>query len=300
MTLIVMAAGMGSRYGGLKQLDPVGTDGEFIVDFSIYDAVRSGFDKVVFVIKEENLELFRSTVGKRIEQFVNVEYAFQSVSSLPAGFTKPEGRTKPWGTAHAVLAAKPYVDGPFAAINADDFYGAESFKIIADFLRNTDGKGRYCMAGYVLKNTLTKNGSVARGMCRTDENGNLTEITEHTKIYRDENGNVVSLLPSGETVSLDENCIVSMNCWGFTADFMNGLEDGFKKFLEANKNDLSKCEYYLPFAVREALDAGTATAKVLKTNARWYGVTYHEDREGVVAQLKKFKEDGTYPNILWK
>lgn len=300
MTLVVMAAGMGSRYGGLKQLDPVGSNGEFIIDFSIYDAVKSGFDKIVFVIKEENLTLFRDTVGKRVEGMVNVEYAFQSVSSIPAGFSVPDGRVKPWGTAHAVLSAKPYVNGPFAAINADDFYGAESFKIIADFLRNTDEKGKYCMAGYILKNTLTENGSVARGVCETDADGRLTGITEHTKIFRRADGIVVSLQPDGTELTLDENCIVSMNCWGFTGDFMDGLEAGFERFLAAGAADLTKCEYYLPTAVRESMDCAGATVTVLKTNARWYGVTYREDRDGVVEQLKKFKESGTYPDILWK
>jgi len=297
MTLVVMAAGMGSRYGGLKQLDPIGKNGEFILDFSVYDAIKAGFDKVVFVIKKENLELFRDTVGKRIEGHIKVDYAFQSVDSLPKGYSVPEGRTKPWGTAHAVLAAKPYVDGPFAAINADDFYGADSFKILADYLRANKGVGKYCMAGFILKNTLTENGSVARGICETDSDGNLTEVTERTKILRD--GKDVVWVDDGERHVVSEDSIVSMNCWGFSGGFLEQLDDGFKAFLDKNAENLTKCEYYLPFAVREQMAAGTAKVKVLTTTARWYGVTYHEDRQTVVDAIQNLRDKGVYPDKLW-
>lgn len=296
MTLVVMAAGMGSRYGGLKQLDPIGKNGEFIIDFSIYDAIKAGFEKVVFVIKKENYELFRDTVGKRIEGQITVEYAFQSVDSLPKGFAVPDGRIKPWGTAHAVLSAKEHIDGQFAAINADDFYGAESFALIANHLKQSDEKMRYCMAGFVLKNTLTENGSVARGICNIDDSGFLTDITERTKIIKTDDG--AAWTDDGDIHPVSGETVVSMNCWGFSHDFADSLQSGFRAFLNANRADLSKCEYYLPSAVREQMDNG-ATVKVLKTNAKWFGVTYREDRSIVVDAIKALQREGAYPEALW-
>lgn len=303
MTLIIMAAGMGSRYGGLKQLDPLGPGGEFLLDYSIYDAIKAGFTKVVFVIKKENLELFRETVGERIEKAIKVEYAFQTIEDIPENGTIPEGRVKPWGTAHAVYCCRKYVDEPFAVINSDDFYGAEAFKCLADYLGKTqanDNIHRYSMAAYMLKNTLTENGSVSRGVC-LDKDGNLTSITEHTKIERLSDGRLINTDENGKIEELDENLHVSMNCWGFTPEFFGTLEKGLKDFFEINKGEkLNKAEYYLLTAVQDEIDAGTATVKLLETDAKWFGVTYKEDRPKVVEAIRKLIADGVYPEKLWK
>lgn len=303
MTLIIMAAGMGSRYGGLKQLDPLGPGGEFLLDYSIYDAIKAGFTKVVFVIKKENLELFRETVGERIEKAIKVEYAFQTIEDIPENGTIPEGRVKPWGTAHAVYCCRKYVDEPFAVINSDDFYGAEAFKCLADYLGKTqvnDNIHRYSMVAYMLKNTLTENGSVSRGVC-LDKDGNLTSITEHTKIERLSDGRLINTDENGKIEELDENLHVSMNCWGFTPEFFGTLEKGLKDFFEINKGEkLNKAEYYLLTAVQDEIDAGTATVKLLETDAKWFGVTYKEDRPKVVEAIRKLIADGVYPEKLWK
>ena len=303
MTLIIMAAGMGSRYGGLKQLDPLGPGGEFLLDYSIYDAIKAGFTKVVFVIKKENLELFRETVGERIEKAIKVEYAFQTIEDIPENGTIPEGRVKPWGTAHAVYCCRKYVDEPFAVINSDDFYGAEAFKCLADYLGKTqanDNIHRYSMAAYMLKNTLTENGSVSRGVC-LDKDGNLTSITEHTKTERLSDGKLINTDENGKIEELDENLHVSMNCWGFTPEFFGTLEKGLKDFFEINKGEkLNKAEYYLLTAVQDEIDAGTATVKLLETDAKWFGVTYKEDRPKVVEAIRKLIADGVYPEKLWK
>ena len=302
MTLIIMAAGMGSRYGGLKQLDPLGPGGEFLLDYSIYDAIKAGFTKVVFVIKKENLELFRETVGERIEKAIKVEYAFQTIEDIPENGTIPEGRVKPWGTAHAVYCCRKYVDEPFAVINSDDFYGAEAFKCLADYLGKTqanDNIHRYSMAAYMLKNTLTENGSVSRGVC-LDKDGNLTSITEHTKIERLSDGRLINTDENGKIEELDENLHVSMNCWGFTPEFFGTLEKGLKDFFEIDKGEkLNKAEYYLLTAVQDEIDAGTATVKLLETDAKWFGVTYKEDRPKVVEAIRKLIADGVYPEKLW-
>lgn len=302
MTLIIMAAGMGSRYGGLKQLDPLGPGGEFLLDYSIYDAIKAGFTKVVFVIKKENLELFRETVGERIEKAIKVEYAFQTIEDIPENGTIPEGRVKPWGTAHAVYCCRKYVDEPFAVINSDDFYGAEAFKCLADYLGKTqanDNIHRYSMAAYMLKNTLTENGSVSRGVC-LDKDGDLTSITEHTKIERLSDGRLINTDENGKIEELDENLHVSMNCWGFTPEFFGTLEKGLKDFFEINKGEkLNKAEYYLLTAVQDEIDAGTATVKLLETDAKWFGVTYKEDRPKVVEAIRRLIDEGKYPEKLW-
>lgn len=302
MTLIIMAAGMGSRYGGLKQLDPLGPGGEFLLDYSIYDAIKAGFTKVVFVIKKENLELFRETVGERIEKAIKVEYAFQTIEDIPENGTIPEDRVKPWGTAHAVYCCRKYVDEPFAVINSDDFYGAEAFKCLADYLGKTqanDNIHRYSMAAYMLKNTLTENGSVSRGVC-LDKDGNLTSITEHTKIERLSDGRLINTDENGKIEELDENLHVSMNCWGFTPEFFGTLEKGLKDFFEINKGEkLNKAEYYLLTAVQDEIDAGTATVKLLETDAKWFGVTYKEDRPKVVEAIRRLIDEGKYPENLW-
>lgn len=302
MTLIIMAAGMGSRYGGLKQLDPLGPGGEFLLDYSIYDAIKAGFTKVVFVIKKENLELFRETVGERIEKAIKVEYAFQTIEDILENGTIPEGRVKPWGTAHAVYCCRKYVDEPFAVINSDDFYGAEAFKCLADYLGKTqanDNIHRYSMAAYMLKNTLTENGSVSRGVC-LDKDGDLTSITEHTKIERLSDGRLINTDENGKIEELDENLHVSMNCWGFTPEFFGTLEKGLKDFFEINKGEkLNKAEYYLLTAVQDEIDAGTATVKLLETDAKWFGVTYKEDRPKVVEAIRRLIDEGKYPEKLW-
>ncbi|MCR5206110.1 MAG: nucleotidyltransferase [Lachnospiraceae bacterium] len=305
MTLIIMAAGMGSRYGGLKQLDPLGPGGEFLLDYSIYDAIKAGFNKVVFVIKKENLELFRETVGERIEKAIKVEYAFQTIEDIPDNGTIPEGRVKPWGTAHAVYCCRKYVDEPFAVINSDDFYGAEAFKCLAEYLGKTAENSesekvhRYCMAAYMLKNTLTENGSVSRGVC-LDKDGNLTSITEHTKIERLSDGRLINTDENGNIEELDGNLHVSMNCWGFTPEFFGTLEKGLKEFFDINKGEkLNKAEYYLLTAVQDEIDAGSATVKLLETDAKWFGVTYKEDRPKVVEAIRKLIDAGVYPEKLW-
>ena len=297
MTLVILAAGMGSRYGGLKQIDPVGDNGEFIIDFSIYDAILNGFDKIVFVIKEENLEEFRTTVGKRFENKVKVEYAFQRLDDLPEGYTVPEGRVKPWGTAHALLAARNCVNEPFAVINADDFYGRSAYRLLnSHFSDGAFKAGDFCMVGYILKNTLTENGTVSRGICEFDENSMLTKVTERTAIRP--NGDSAVYTENGEDVRLSLESIASMNCWGFTPDIFEGVMSGFKSFLSDNSGDPMKREYYLPFAVTELMDQGKCTVKLYSSEDPWYGVTYKADKDFVCEGIRKLRKDGTYPNDL--
>ena len=294
MTLLILAAGMGSRYGGLKQLDPITDNGEFIIDFSVYDAVKSGFDKIVFVIKEENLDDFRETIGKRFEDKVKVEYAFQRIDDLPEGFSVPEGRVKPWGTAQAMLAARDMIDEPFAVINADDFYGRSAYELLSAHFANNTKMGDYCMVGYILKNTLTENGTVSRGVC-TVENGYLQDVVERTKISG--KGDVAVCTEEDGDVVISKDAIVSMNCWGFTPDIFEKVAEGFKTFL-ANDDGNIKREYYLPFAVREIMGAQECTVRVYSSEDSWYGVTYREDRDFVYDSLAKLKADGTYPQKL--
>lgn len=299
MTLLILAAGMGSRYGGLKQIDPIGPNGEFIIDYSIYDALEAGFDKVVFIIKEENLELFRETVGKRVESRVKVEYVFQKTEDVPEGVTVPADRTKPWGTGHAVLEAASAINDSFAVINADDFYGRDSFMKLADFMRNNkaDGeKSHFCMAGYVLENTLTENGHVARGICEIDSDGYLTKVTERTKIQK--NGDVTQYLEDDVWTTIPEHSIVSMNCWAFTPALFDELKGLFREFFRTT-GDLTKGEFFLPFAVQDMINTGKCDVKVLKTEAKWYGVTYHDDKAKVAAAMRAMVADGTYPEKLW-
>ena len=300
MTLVILAAGMGSRYGGLKQIDPITDHGEFIIDFSIFDAVKAGFDKVVFIIKEENYDAFRETVGARVEPYIKVEYAFQALEDIPEPFKVPEGRVKPWGTSHALLCAEQYVTDNFAVINADDFYGRDAFVKLAEHLRDLDKtSANYCMVGYVLRNTLTENGTVSRGKCVTDENGMLTSITELTKIKT--SGNDAEYLDEdGEWRSLSGDTVVSMNCWGLTPAVFGELKAGFVRFLSSEKGSEMKSEYYLPGAVDEMMQAGKCDVRVYATDAAWYGVTYSEDKEGVKASLRALMENGEYPKKLWK
>ena len=294
MTLVILAAGMGSRYGGLKQIDPVTPQGEFIIDFSVYDALVSGFDKVVFVIKEENLELFRDTVGKRFEDRVKVEYAFQRLEDIPEGYKVPEGREKPWGTGQALLAARKLVNEPFAVINSDDFYGRSAYELLAAHFSGdkVSSVGEYAMVGYVLENTLTENGTVSRGICQVDDKGMLTSVVERTAISKD--GDVARC--ADVVIPLDS--IASMNCWGFTPDIFDSLEVGFSQFLsEKHENEL-KCEYFLPFAVCDMLERGECSVKVYLSRDAWYGVTYKEDKAHVTQSIEALKLNGTYPQTV--
>lgn len=300
--LVIMAAGMGSRYGGLKQMDPVDDNGHIIMDFSIYDAMRAGFEKAVFIIKKENETLFKECVGDRVAEKMQVEYVFQDIHNLPEGYSAPEGREKPWGTGHAVLSCLSVVDGPFAVINADDYYGKEAFQIIYDFLTShqDDEKYQYTMVGYYLKNTLTENGHVARGVCTANAEGKLTDITERTRIEKKETGPAYTEDEGKTWTELPEDTIVSMNMWGFTAGILRELNDRFACFLERNlpKNPL-KCEYFLPFVVDELLKENKAEVTVLKSPDRWYGVTYKEDKPVVVEAIKNMKAAGLYPEGNW-
>lgn len=297
MTLAILAAGMGSRYGGLKQLDPFTENGEFIIDFSVYDAILAGFDRVVFIIKKENYELFKETVGKRVEKHIKVEYAFQDLYDVPEWFTVPENRVKPWGTAQAVLATKSIINDNFAVINADDFYGRDCFVKIANHLKNAK-PGECCMVGYVLRNTLTKNGTVSRGVSTADENGMLSSIVETTKIkvknndaeYLDENGNWVDL--SGDS-------LVSMNCWGLTPDIFAPMQKKFEEFLSKDHYDPLKSECYLPLVLNDIMNDGDCTIKVYSTDATWYGVTYAEDKPYVKASIQALMNEVEYPRSLW-
>lgn len=305
--LVIMAAGMGSRYGGLKQIDPVDEQGHIIMDFSIYDARRAGFEEVIFIIKQENEQLFREAIGDWISESMKVRYAFQDIRDLPEGFEVPQERKKPWGTGHAVLSARDLIDGPFAVINADDYYGVEAFRLIYDFLiRQEEERERggsfsleeYVMAGYLLKNTLTENGSVARGVCTTDEAGNLTSIVERTKIIRKEE-DAAYLDEDGKTwIPVSGESVVSMNMWGFPYSFLLRLKERFPRFLERELpvNPIG-CEYFLPFVVNDLMEEGKAQVKVLTVHDVWHGVTYAEDKAEVVEAMQTLKEAGVYPDL---
>ena len=301
--LVVMAAGMGSRYGGLKQIDPVGSCGEAILDYSVYDAHEAGFDTVVIIIKEAIRKDFMETVGARLAKApVEIRYAYQELDKLPEGYTVPEGRTKPWGTSHAVLCAKEAIDGaPFAVINADDYYGKSAYKTMYEALcKAQDGdKFDYCMVGYEIGKTVTENGSVARGVCYADEKGFLTEVIERTRIEKYEGG--IHFTEDGENwVDLSEDTIVSMNMWGFTPSFLEEIERGFAAFLDnAFKTNPLKGEYFLPFVVQTLLSADRATVKVLTSADKWYGVTYAADKPVIVAALREKTAQGLYPDSLW-
>ena len=289
ITLVVMAAGMGSRFGGLKQIEPIGKNGEVILDFSVYDAVEAGFNKVVFVIKHEIEKDFKEIIEKRIAKKVKVEYAFQELNDLPAGYTVPADRSKPWGTAHAILCCKDIVKEPFAVINADDYYGKSAFKQIADFLMSNQDD--YSMVGFRLQNTLTENGHVSRGVCEI-ENGILQSVTERTKImdckYTEDDG--------ATWIALSPDTVVSMNLWGFTPDIFGYIEEGFKKFLDERINE-PKSEYYLPSVVSSLIERKEKQVKVLIAEDKWYGVTYKEDKEKVVSAIVAKMDNGEYDNI---
>ena len=296
--LVIMAAGMGSRYGGLKQIDPVDAKGRIIMDFSIFDAKRAGFDKVIFIIKKEQEELFREAVGDRVSENMEVAYAYQEIDNIPAGFKVPEGRVKPWGTAHAVYSCKDMIDGPFAVINADDYYGREAFKLIFDYLESheDDDKFRYTMVGYKLCNTVTENGYVSRGVCDMNEAGELISIHERTRIEQHEDGIAYTEDDGVNWIGLADDTTVSMNMWGFSRSILDEIEKGFPAFLEKGiKENPMKCEYYLPGVVSDLLEENRATVAVLKSSDKWYGVTYKEDKPVVMEAIRKMEEEGLYP-----
>lgn len=300
--LVIMAAGMGSRYGGLKQIDPVDEQGHIIMDFSIFDAKRAGFEKVVFIIKKENEEDFKEVIGKRMAKHMEVAYVYQDLNNLPEGFSVPEGRVKPWGTAHAVLSAIDEIDGPFAVINADDYYGRHAFQTIYDYLstHEDDDKYRYTMVGYELQNTVTDNGHVARGICQVSADGKLEGIQERTRIEK-RDGKIAFTEDDGETWTyVSGETLVSMNMWGFTRSILEEIKAGFPAFLEKGlvENPM-KCEYFLPTVVDNLEKAGRAEVSVLSSKDKWFGVTYKEDKPVVVEAIKKMKEDGLYPEKLW-
>ena len=302
--LVVMAAGMGSRFGGLKQLEPIDDNGHVILDYTVYDAHRAGFDTVVFVIKPEIEKDFREKAGDRIAKVMDVKYVFQKVDDLPEGYTVPEGRAKPWGTAQAVLAARDVVDGPFAVINADDYYGPEGFEEIYNYLihhPDTPGMYEYAMVGYLLKNTVTENGSVARGVCTETASGYLHSVVERTKIMK---GDRCPMYTEDDGLTWHDLCeddIVSMNLWGFQRSYLEEAWAGFPDFLDkALAENPLKAEYYLPTVVSNLLSQHKARVKVLRSNDKWYGVTYKEDKPGVMEALKDLREKGLYPEKLWE
>lgn len=297
-TLFVLAAGMGSRYGGLKQLDGLGPNGETIMDYSIFDAIRGGFGKLVFVIRKSFEKDFREKIVSKYENHISVEVVFQDLNDLPAGFTCPEGRQKPWGTNHAVLMGKDVIKEPFAVINADDFYGRDSFAVIGKWLSGMEGKkNEYCMVGYRVGNTLSESGAVARGVCETNAEGYLTGVVERTAIERID-GDIQFIDENGKKVVLEENTPVSMNMWGFTPDYFQYSEDYFVEFLKQNIGNL-KCEYFIPLLVNDLITKGVATVKVLDTTSKWFGVTYAADRQSVVDKIQALVDAGEYPNKLF-
>ncbi len=300
--LVIMAAGMGSRYGGLKQIDPIDNHGNIIMDFSIFDAKRAGFEKVVIIIKKENEADFMAAIGNRIGAQIEVAYAFQDLHDLPEGYEVPEGRVKPWGTSQAVMSIRDIVDGPFAVINADDYYGVGAFKTIYDYLMEHGEDDTQCaMVGYILKNTLTDNGHVARGVCVTDENAHLVQIDERTKIIKTADGAAYSEDDGQTWIPTDPNGVVSMNFWGFPNGVVKALVDGFPKFLDENlpKNPM-KCEYLLPTMVGEMMKAGQIQVNVLQSPDKWHGVTYKEDKPEVMKAIQDLKDAGLYPQGVWE
>lgn len=299
ITLVILAAGMGSRFGGLKQIEPLGPNGEFIIDYSVYDAIEAGFNKIIFLIKEENYEVFKETIGKRVEPHIKVEYCFQKNDNLPAGYTVPKDRVKPLGTAHAVLCCKEKVHEPFIIINADDFYGRDAFEKGAEFLKNLKDTipYPYGMIAYHVKNTITENGAVKRGVCEVDGD-QLLKITE-SQVERVDGKIIATPLNGTPSFEVGEDATVSMNMLLFTPSIFKYIEDHFAEFLDANKDNIDKCEYLIPDILFSAIRDNYATAKVIKTTATWYGVTYKEDANSVREALKKLVEEKEYPNKLW-
>lgn len=299
--LVVLAAGMGSRYGGMKQIDPVGPNDQLIIDYSIYDARRAGFNKVVFIIKHEIEDAFKEAIGDRLSKIMDVDYAYQELDDLPPGYHVPEGRIKPWGTSHAVLAARDIIEGPFAVINADDYYGPEAYRVMYDYLvEHKNQPGEYCMVGYLLKNTVTENGSVARGVCVAGEDGFLEDINERTRIEKFEDG-IKYTEDNGKTwVGLQDDSPVSMNFWGFNVWILKEMQMQFAghldRFYETNP---LKGEFFIPLSISALIKEGKARVKILKSGDKWFGVTYKEDKPEVVAAIRAKTDAGLYPENLW-
>lgn len=298
-TLVVLAAGIGRRYGGLKQMDPVGPSGEFIIDYSVFDAIRAGFGRVVFVVSADIHDAFVETIGARVSKRIPVDYALQQLDNVPAGFTVPSHRDKPWGTGHAVLSAAAAVNDAFAMINADDFYGAHSFDVLARFLRDTaDDEARYAMVGFVLRNTVSDHGSVARGVCTVDDDGMLEGVVERTRIEKTEQGIRYHLADKDAWHELTGEELVSMNMWGFKRSVFGHLDEAFQTFLAKSGQD-ARAEFFVPTVVDELISAGKVTTTVLQTPSRWFGVTYPQDKEVVVREVCRRIEAGEYPADLW-
>ncbi len=297
-TLLILAAGMGSRYGGLKQMDKVGPSGETIIDYSIYDAIRAGFGKIVFVIRREIEEEFKEVFIDRLKGEIDIDYVFQELTMVPEGVKVPENRKKPWGTGHAIMVAEEKINEPFAAINADDFYGSQSFGVIAEFLRNNQNENDYAMVGYQLDKTLSDFGHVARGVCKTDENGFLKEVTERTNIQRTEKG-IAFTGENGEEVILSGNETVSMNFWGFKTSVFSWLSRYFTEFIKEH-GDEPKSEFFIPILVMELIKIRQAKVKVLQSGEKWFGVTYKADKEDVMQKILNKVKAGEYPEKLWE
>ena len=299
ITLVVLAAGMGSRYGGLKQLDALGPNGESVMDYSVFDAIRAGFDRVVFIIRKDFEKEFREHIGSRYDGKIKVDYAFQSLSDLPGGYKVPEGREKPWGTGHAVYSAREIINGPFAVINADDFYGEDCYRKLAGFLKNCQDSEKIsgCIATFVLENTLSENGSVSRGLCSISDDSLLKKVVEHTTISRNAEGKVISLF-EGKELELTGKEQVSMNAWGFSGKIVEKLTALFEEFLAARGTEL-KSEFYLPGAVDRLINDNIANITVLNSTDNWFGVTYREDKPFVQAAIRKLIADGRYPETLF-
>ena len=299
ITLLILAAGMGSRFGGLKQIEPMGPNDEFIIDYSVYDAIKAGFNKIVFIIKKENYELFKETIGKRIEPHIKVEYAFQELSNIPEGYGIPSDRVKPLGTAHAVWCARDYINEPFAMINSDDFYGRDAYIKAYNYLSNMDRESsNFGMVGYKVANTLTDNGSVKRGVCEVDKDNFLTNITE-SKIEKMGDTIIASPLDGRDSFEVGENDTVSMNFLLFTPKIFEYIEEGFDNFFNQNKDDIDKCEYLIPEVISDLIHKEKASTKVLETTASWHGVTYKEDTPDVKRAIKNLVDNGEYKNNLW-
>ena len=297
--LVIMAAGMGSRFGGLKQMQPMDAQGHFLMDFSIYDALRAGFGKVVCIIKKEMEEDFEARIGKRVRPFIELRYVEQNINMLPEGYQVPEGRTKPWGTAHAVMCAIDELDAPFAVINADDFYGRAAFEAMGKFLKEEHAETEHAMVGYMIENTLTENGTVSRGQCSVDENGYLTGVVERTTIER--KGETIYYTENGTDYPMPDGTVVSMNMWGFQEKLKERFRADFVKFLdETMPNNPLKAEYFLPLIPNAVIAEGSGSVKVLRSDARWYGMTYQDDLPGVLDAIQNMKDAGEYPEYLWR
>ena len=297
MDLLILAGGMGSRFGGLKQIEPVPKNGELIIDYSIFAAINAGFDRVIFLIKKETYDIFKKTIGKRVEKHIKTEYVFQGLNDLPEGYSVPEGREKPWGTAHAILCCKDIIKGKFAMINADDFYGRDAYIRIANALKENEDSNTYLSVGYKVKNTLTENGAVKRGLMTVDENGYLLDINE-SSVEKKDDKIYATYLKGGNPFEVDEDALVSMNVWGFDEKLFDVLEKKFVEFLN-NLNNPLKDEFLIPDVINEQLHDGEVKAKILSTSAVWHGVTYREDKESVVNSIDKMVEENIYPDKLF-